>query len=425
MRLSRFVLAAGLLLAAVPVFAGTYYVANPGGNVGCTNGSYFTSINAAIADAAVPAGSTIKVCPGTYNEQVLINKKITLEGVTSTAPNAETVLILPPGGGVVANTTDLDSGGPIAAQILVTTPGPITIKNLTVDGTGNNVDDSTTDLMGILFQNASGTLEYVAVRNELPDGVVQGDSGYGQGIYVQTAPGFTSNVAVKSSSVHGYNKNGITGNDAGTTLTVMASVVQGSGPLGLGYDASNGIQIAFGAAGTVSGTKVIDNSYVGPIYGASSILFYNAAEVTTNAASGNVIGNSQIPIGLYDIAGGLDDNVSVTNNTIFGTLTYDAIDACSNSNQITGNTILNSAESGVHLDGTCTGSGNNNYVKGNTFIEGTCAGDLEDPSETGNTLVHEIYYTIPFPVGNSATLSCVLPGEGPIGHHRPKPSPKR
>jgi hypothetical protein len=415
-----------VVLAALSgqAFAGTYYVANPGGATGCTTGSYFTSINSAISDIAVPAGSTIKVCPGQYNEQVLINKKVTLEGVASATQDA--AVILPPAGGVVANATDLDSGAPIAAQVLVTIHGPVTISNLTVDGTGNNVNDDTTDLMGILFQNASGTVNHVAVRYQLPDGILQGDSGFGQGIYVQTATGNSSTVTVENSSVHGYNKNGITGNDPGTTLTVTGSYVQGAGALGLGYDAQNGIQIGFGAAGKVSGTKVIDNSYVGPTYGASSILLYNAAEVTTNAISNNIIGNSQIPIGLYDYPGpGYDDNVTVTGNFIFGSLTYDAIDVCSNGNTITGNTIVNSAESGVHVDGTCGDTGNANTVGSNTFIESACAGILEDPGETGNTYGTETYYSVPFPIVTSpATTACVLPGEGPM-RHKLMPSPRR
>jgi parallel beta-helix repeat protein len=413
-----------VVLAALSgqAFAGTYYVANPGGATGCAPGYYFTSINSAISDPAVPAGSTIKVCPGQYFEQVLINKKVTLEGVANTTQDA--AVILPPAGGVVANATDLDSGGPIAAQVLVTIPGPVTISNLTVDGTGNNVNDDTTDLMGILFQNASGTVNHVAVRNQLPGGVPTGDSGYGQGIYVQTASGNFSTVTVENSSVHGYNKNGITGNDPGTTLTVTGSYVQGNGALGLGYDAQNGIQIGFGAAGRVSSTKVIDNSYVGPTYGASSILLYNAAEVSTNAISNNIIGNSQIPIGLYDVGpGNNDDDVSVTGNLIFGSLTYDAIDACSNNNTITGNTIVNSAESGVHLDGTCGATGNGNTVSANTFLESACAGILEDSGEAGNTIGTETYYSVPFPITTPAT-ACVLTGEV-TRTHKLKVSPKR
>src|SRR5436305_8748343 len=41
-------------------------------------GSAFTTISAAVAAAV--AGDTVKVCPATYNEQVTVNKSLTLTG---------------------------------------------------------------------------------------------------------------------------------------------------------------------------------------------------------------------------------------------------------------------------------------------------------------------------------------------------------
>ena len=43
-------------------------------------GTDYTSIQAAVT--ASPAGSKIQVCPGTYNEQVVINKPLTIDGVS-------------------------------------------------------------------------------------------------------------------------------------------------------------------------------------------------------------------------------------------------------------------------------------------------------------------------------------------------------
>src|SRR4029077_7813310 len=46
----------------------------------------FTSIQAAVN--SVPPGSTIKICPANYGEQVVVNKNLTLVGVNSgTADN--------------------------------------------------------------------------------------------------------------------------------------------------------------------------------------------------------------------------------------------------------------------------------------------------------------------------------------------------
>ena len=63
---------ATVVFATQPVFAATFFVGT------CKAGA-FGSINAAIA--AVPSGSTINVCPGTYAEQVVISKALTLQGI--------------------------------------------------------------------------------------------------------------------------------------------------------------------------------------------------------------------------------------------------------------------------------------------------------------------------------------------------------
>ena len=66
----------------------------------CTNLVHFATIQLAVN--SVPAGSTIKVCPGTYAEQVSITKNLTLLG---TGPTAS--VVVPPTGGLVKNGTDL------------------------------------------------------------------------------------------------------------------------------------------------------------------------------------------------------------------------------------------------------------------------------------------------------------------------------
>jgi nitrous oxidase accessory protein NosD len=90
----------------------------------------FSTIQSAVS--ASPAGTTVLICPGTYPEQVVINKALTLRGVRSGTSNAA-VVVAPPGG-IVQNTTSLATGNPIAAQILVTETTNVSISNLTIDG---------------------------------------------------------------------------------------------------------------------------------------------------------------------------------------------------------------------------------------------------------------------------------------------------
>ena len=383
----------------------------------CTTLVHFATIQKAVN--SVPPGSIIKVCPGTYPEQVVIAEDLTLEGIAS--PAGDAAVILPPATGLVANTVDVDTGKPIAAQLLVQNAGPVSISNLTVDGTGNAITGCSPDLQGILFQNATGTVKHVAVRNQIPNGIPNGCQ-IGESIYVQTAAGHSSTVTVENSSVHNYNKNGITGNDLNTNLILTLNYVQGAGVVPVPGAAQNGIQLGYGATGTIKANTVIDNIYGDPTVAASAnILLYDTAENSGITVTNNRVGNSQIPIALItlgDDGANLGDGVTVTGNHIFGTSAYDAIDVCTNGNTVTGNTIFNSAESGVHLDASCGiafggTTGNNNIASGNTIVESACAGILADTVTTGNTTSPDTYFTVPFPV-TSSTASCTIP-PGPTG----------
>ncbi len=395
----------------------------------CMAGTQYATIQSAVSN--VLAGSTIEVCPGNYPEQVTINKKLTLAGVPSGIQNA--AVIMSPAGGMVANATDLDAGNPIAAQILVQNAKSVVIQNLTVDALGNGMSCSGTDLMGILFQNASGTVNHVAVRNQIP-GDVLSPCQAGESVYVQTAPGRTSKVTFENSSVHNYNKNGVTGNDFGTNLLFVNNNVQGSG-LAAGA-AQNGVQICCGAQGKVGSSMVFDNVYFDPTsYVGADVLLYDTAENSGIKVYSNTLGNSQLPIGLEtDFAYGpsaYGDGISVTTNHIVGVSVYDAIDVCTNGNTVTGNSITNAAESGVHLDAACgayfggPATGNNTNASGNTVLESACAGILADPGTTGDNTSSETFFTVPFTI-TSSTGSCTIPLVAQARAQSPrKVSPKR
>jgi parallel beta-helix repeat protein len=371
----------------------------------CTGLVHFATIQLAVVSS--PANSTIEICPGTYAEQVSITKRLTLKGIASPLdPTQNEVVIVPPTTGMVQSTLDVDNLSlPIAAQIFVQGVTGVSISNLTVDGTGNGITGCAPDLQGILFQNASGTVNHVALRNQaLMPSASLGGCQSGEAIYVQTAAGMTSSVTVQNSSVHGYQKNGITGNDAGTSLTVTGNYVQGSGVVPVPGAAQNGIQIGFGATGKISTNTVIDNIYGDPTIAASAdVLLYDAAANGGITVATNTLGNSQLPIGVFTDAPGTaesGDGVSITANKVFGTAVYDAIDVCTNGNTVKTNTVINSAESGVHLDASCGGTGTGNTVSGNTFVESGCAGILDD---TGlNTTSPNTYFTVP----NTLTNTC-------------------
>ena len=311
-------------------------------------------------------------------------------------------------------------GGAVAAHVLVQgAPGLVSISNLTVDSIGNKYNND--DLRGILYQDASGTLNHVAVRNVVPNDTPTGIQS-GQGIMVETTSSGSATLTVQNSSVHNYNKNGIVARYAGATLIATGNYVQGNGVVASGLAAQNGIELAYnGAAGTIKNNTVIDNIYGDTSIATSSdILLYDSAENAGITVSGNVLGNSQETIALISATGGLGDGVTVTGNKIFGTSSFDAIDACNNNNTITGNTIFNTAQSGVHLDASCGGTGNNNTVSGNTVLESACAGYLIDVATSGNGTPAGTFYTVPFTI-TSTTGSCTIPAGPARKAHKVQP----
>jgi hypothetical protein len=373
----------------------------------CKSPVQYTTIQAAIN--ASFATTTIDICPGTYPEQLAINKSLTLTGVANGTEDA--AVIVAPAGGLVVNAHDFDNGNsPIEAQIWVSGPADVTINNLVVDGLGNGVTGCSPDVIGILYQSAQGTLNHVTTRNQFlgtEGGSLNGCQG-GEGIFVETNSGDWT-VTVENSSVHDFQKNGITGNDAGTTLKVTGSYIVGQGATN--GAAENGIQMGFGATGTLTGNYVIDEVWAPDVFGdtgdaASGILLYDTSG--SPVVKNNTVGNTQFGIVVVtDISA--PGSTTITGNKAFGTRLYDAIDVCSNSNIVESNTVVNSAESAIHLDATCGGTGNSNMVTGNTIID-ACTGILEDAGTMGNTVTPDTFYA----AGTTAGSSCASGDGGAI-----------
>src|SRR5262249_2730800 len=124
--------AALLTIAAGPATAATLVVAQDGhGNAKDCNAptlTPYTTVGSAVT-AAKPH-DVIKICPGTYPEQLTIAKPLTLRGESGAA--------LKPSG-MVANTTSLTTGSPLATIIVVDSVKDVTIEGLTIDGADNGI----------------------------------------------------------------------------------------------------------------------------------------------------------------------------------------------------------------------------------------------------------------------------------------------
>ncbi|MGA9993989.1 MAG: right-handed parallel beta-helix repeat-containing protein [Pyrinomonadaceae bacterium] len=337
----------------------------------------FTSIQAAVSAAG--SGDIIKVCPGTYQEQVRINKPLTVQGIAVGNLN---LILIKPAPAIVNSASITNPTSLIAAIVLVENASNVNLINLTVDGaTNGNVCG--TNIVGIYYRNASGKADSVAVRNIR---LVAGNEGCqsGLGIFAQSGGGGSSKLQVLNSSVHDYQKNGITGNETGTELTAIGNNVSGDGATP--FIAQNGIQVANGAKGFITGNSVINNDYAGCTSPdtcaatASNILVFNASYANVSL---NSLGKSQINIFLQA------NKSEASYNNILDSDVFDGIDIFGNQNKVNGNRIFNSDTSGIFVEG------NQNEVKGNTINEAP-VGILEDTPSSGNSYSDNKYFNTGF-----------------------------
>lgn len=376
--------AAGILLASQISFAASVVVGH------CKSGlPSLATIQAAVN--ALPNGGTIFVCPGTYPEQVevktLATSNLTITGVQAGTPDAS--VVTSPAGGLVQNATTFHLGGnDIAAQIWVHNvklPLVVNISNLTFDAANNGITCGPSPV-GILYQDASGTVAHVTTRNQTTPPGIGCQSGYG--ILVQSDGTEPATLTVNNSTVHDFQKNGIVGQESGATLNANSNTVLGQGPTT--GAAENGIEIAFGATGKITGNSVSDFIYSPGGVGASGILLFDSGHVTITS---NTVANTQGGIVIAETKPGNADLNTVTSNKVFGTHLFDGIDLCSDNNTVKSNTVNSSAEAGIHIDSGCTSGNAGNVVTGNTINE-ACAGILTGLTPLSNTFSPDTFFNV-------------------------------
>ena len=217
-------------------------------------------------------------------------------------------------------------------------------------------------------------------------------------------------MSVSNTSVHDFQKNGITGNEPGTTLTATSNQVTGDGPTP--SIAQNGIQIGFGAKGTVTSNLVSEVVYSGAGDASIGVLVFEGAATTT--VSSNTVTTTQT--GVYLDASGSTANA----NSITRTLQYDGIylPAGADGNTISNNSITNSDESGIWVDGTSNSVTKNKINETPIGIHAACGNTVPTSGASKNT-----FFNVPQPTDiGPCVLGFGAPGgrEGnPAAHASP------
>jgi hypothetical protein len=242
----------------------------------------YQTISAAIA--AAPPHSVINICPGTYAEQIEIDKPLTLRGILGT------VTIIAPDAGI----NELPAGSRVYPQVLVNKArGEVKLTNIIIDGSfalfnaaGFQadldvfcVDNVIQNAPGVYFLDTDGVLEGMTISNQFGSSFLPEDFG------PQVIPNCGSGVefygsrkaVVRNSNITNVGFYGIYSNG---DLTADHNVVLGGfGPHGVGISA-------------VSGT-ISDNTVTG------STGFYQ----TIGIQGGDVVRDNNVQSAIYGIAG--------------------------------------------------------------------------------------------------------------------------
>jgi parallel beta-helix repeat protein len=314
------------------------------------------TISYALTQAAL--GATIFVANGTYPEQLRITQSVSIVGATITSTVIKpTTLPL--------SDTDPDSATPqkYIVDVAPNTTG-VHLKNLSIAGSAasSTFTSCANNYVGVYFHDSSGHLGKVRVTGiGLPTSLA--GCKHGLGVYVASDSGSTSSVTMLDMGISSYQHTGIACDDPGTTCTIATSKVTGSGPTST--ISQNGIQM-FGASGSISDVRVINNTYTGGGAGneAIGVRLLNVGTVTVvdSLSKANDIGiyAAEIPAdGLVPPTTGTwtiknNKTLLATDRVPGGAAGYGngiSIDSTSNSVQVTGNTARGDAGFGFALYG--------------------------------------------------------------------------
>jgi parallel beta-helix repeat protein len=290
-------------------------------------GETYATISAALAQAG--NGDTIKVDPGTYQEQVVIGKSISL---VATGPAASTVIKAPTG---------------LSGSVVDISAANVMFKGFTVDAGGNAA--GTIDSAVRIEDGASAT-----VRDSHITGLFNGtnnQAGYGirVGTDTTTAPTLAKII---NDVIDDYQKGGIIVDGSGASAIVRDNTVTGAGPAGL--VAQNGIQISNNATANVTFNTVTKNTYTGTDFTSTGILVYND---TANVVVGqNTVTNNEVGLTLDAVRGTVVTNNELSNNTLDGTDMFTVTGVLFRHNDVENNGVnpagnpLNIAGDGVHIE---------------------------------------------------------------------------
>jgi hypothetical protein len=304
-----------MLITATSAFAATVAVGT------CQPGKVsFDSLDDAVN--GVPDGSTILVCPGIYQEQIVINRSLTMKAVAN--GNTSLVAIVPPPGGLTGNQSSLfvpisffGGGTQLAAQVTINNGANVTLNGITIDAQGPITANCFPMVVGVYIRDASATLTNMVVKNQ-----------------VQTGPGPGPCFFLGADGVGVLAQNG--GSAGLTTVNITNSSIANAAQ---GYESDGANNTSTLTKNTLAGTPLSDGNAISIFQG-------------TPTVKANTISNYSFP--------------GVAPNDFFDAA-YAMLLECMQSGTVANNTITNSQSGIVAAFPNCPTSGV--YITGNTISE--------------------------------------------------------
>jgi len=361
----------------------TFWVDNTPGDGDCPQATYLT-IQAAVN--ASGANDTVKVCPGTYAEQVSIighaHDGLRLESLTP-----------------LAATIQWPTPETLHQLIYINQADAVTIRGFTISGPFPSLACASgappiDRHEGILFDQAfNGRIDHnriTMIRDADPNlwGCQQGDAvSIGRRIDAPTPGGSAGSAQVDHNVIDRYQKNGVQAVNSGTSAIVRANTITYvvSETAAIPFRAApNGIVVFRGAAATVEQDVISGNHWTTPL--STGII------LDQSPSSSSEVDHNRVSDNDYGIETDTQIGLDISHNSVLNS-TADAITVCGDPGQgcgpaeqivVRANDVDNNGGSGILLLGA-----DSNLVKADHVAGNGMDGIHLDASSMGNQVLED------------------------------------